>query len=171
VIASANNQLMDMLVKPVNMDIDKIQQTERNVYKHQPVTLVTSLLVSEILEAATTADNALLHSSQDQTEQSAIDQDQLAHAHKDTHQMDTHASNADQEKSLITTDNNATQHQFAQDQDKFLELPLTATDATLAHLTWSQMLKEEHVLDQSQFAVALKDTQLMDINALNVDQE
>jgi hypothetical protein len=27
------------------------------------------------------------------------------------------------------------------------------------------------VLDQSQFAVALKDTQLMDINALNVDQE
>jgi hypothetical protein len=33
------------------------------------------------------------------------------------------------------------------------------------------MLKEEHVLDQSQFAVALKDTQLMDINALNVDQE
>ena len=62
---------------------------------------------------------------------------------------------------------NASQLKNAMVQEKFLVPLLTATFARTAQLTLFQTPTEEHVLDQSQFAHALKDTQLMDTNAKN----
>merc|ERR1719183_1813284 len=68
-------------------------------------------------------------------------------------------------------DNNATQLHNVTDQERFLETDRTATDATPAQITLFQMTQELNVLDQSQFAHALRDTLLMDTNALNVQTD
>ena len=169
--ASADNQLMDINAKHATLDKDKTQLTSRDASMPQPVPDQTKSLVSETSRPAMHAELALPHTSQDQTDQSASDQDQLAHAPKDTLLMDTAASNAQPVKFLTTTDRAATQLQDVLDQDKFLELSPTATDATLAHQTLFQMPTEEPVLDQSQFAHALRNTLLMDMTAKNVQTD
>jgi len=150
---------------------DKTQETHKDVSMPQDVTLETKLLVLEILKAATTAEPVLFHKSQDKTDQSATDQDQLAHALKDTPPMDTAAFHAPTVKLLMTQDLNATKHHNASVTEKSLEPDKTATDATLAQPTLSQMIPELPVLDQSQFAHAPKDTLLMDMTALNAQTD
>jgi hypothetical protein len=81
--------------------------------------------------------------------------------------MVTAAFHAEREKSQMTPETNATQHQNAMDQAKSLELDPTATDARPAHQTSSQMTEEEPVLDQSQSAHAHKNTLQMDMNVKN----
>jgi len=159
--------MMDTLVKNAHMDKDKTHQTRRDVSMLQDVTQETKLLVSEITRPAMHAELALFHSSQDQTDQNATDQDQLAHALKDTQLMDTNAFSALTDKSLMTPDKHATQPHNALDQDKFSEQDKTATDVIPAHPTLSQMRPELDVSDQSQSAHAPRDTPLMDMNALN----
>jgi len=162
---------MDTHASNVNMDSDKTQEMSRIVSLLQPVPLATKLSVFVTPRAATLAELALLHKSQDQIDPSATDQDQLAHALRDTLLMDTAAFHAQLVKSLTTPDNNAIKPQNATNQDKFLVLLQTAINAETAQPTLSQTLTEEHVLDQSQFAHALKDTQLMDMNAKNVEPD
>lgn len=169
--ASQSNHKMDMLANHVNMDSDKTQETSRDVSLLQPVMLPTKLLDFVTLRAATLAELALLHSSQDQTDPSATDQDQLAHAQRDTLLMDIAASHAQLVKSPTTPDKHAMLPQNALPQDKFSVLLETAMNAETAQPTLFQTLTEEHVLDQSQFAHALKDTQLMDMNAKNVEPD
>ena len=65
----------------------------------------------------------------------------------------------------------ATQLQHASVPEKSLEPDRTAIDATLAHQTLFQTTTELLVLDQSQSALALKDTQLMDMNAKNAQSD
>jgi hypothetical protein len=162
---------MDTLVKNAFMDRDKTQATRRDVLRLQDVTMETKLLVSVIPRAAMLAEPVLSHSSQELIDQSATDQDQHANVLNSTHQMVTAACHAVREKFLTNLDNNATQHQSAMAQDRSLETDQTATDATLAQLTSSQMTEEEPVLDQSQSAHALRDTLLMVTNAKNVQTD
>jgi len=167
VTASQRDQLTDMLVKHAQWDKDKTQEMSRIASQLQLVLDQIKFLVSVILKPAIDAEPALVHLSQDQTDQSAIDQDQRAHAPKNTLLMDTAASNAHQVKSPITKEEAATQLQAVLVQDKSSELFQTATDVTPAHQTLFQMPTEEHVLDQSQFAHVLRDTLLMDMSAKN----
>jgi hypothetical protein len=162
---------MDILANNVIMVSDETQETSRIVLLLQPVMLVTKLLDLVISLVATLAEHALLHSFQDQTDLSATDQDQLAHALRDTLLMDTAAFHAQLAKSLITPDKHAMLPQNAMPQGKFSVQLQTAINAETAQPTLFQILTEEHVLDQSQFAHALKDTQLMDMNAKNVEPD
>jgi len=168
VTASADNQLMDINAKHATLDKDKTQPTSRDALMPQLVLEPTKLLVSETSRPAMHAELAQPHTSQDQTDQSASDQDQLAHVLRDTLLMDTAAFHAQMDKFLTTTETAATQLQDVPDQDKFLELSPTATDATLAHQTLSQTTTEEPVLDQSQLAHVLRDTHKMYMKAKNV---
>jgi hypothetical protein len=171
VTASTNNLLMDTIAKNAHMDKDKTQPTERDVSMPQLAKDPTKSLDSVTSRPAMHAELAHLHSSQDQTTLSAGDQDQLAHVPSTTLLTDTAAFHAKLEKFLITTDKHATQLQLALAQDKSLVLCQTATDATLAHQTLSQTPTEEPVSDQSQFAHAHRDTQLMDMTAKNAQPE
>jgi len=164
-IASKNNLKIDIHVKSAHMDKCNTQLTSRDVLMPQDVTKETKSLVLEIPNPAINAEPVPHHSSQDQTDQSATDQDQPADAHRNTLLMVTNAFHALTEKSLMIQDNNATQPHNALEQDKFSELDKTATDVILAHPTLSQMIEESDVLDQSQSAHALKDTLLMDMTA------
>lgn len=157
-IALAKIQLMDIPVNSAHSDKDKIQPTIRDVLQLQDVTLEIRFSVSEMLKTAIDAEHALFHSSQDKTEVSAIDQDQLADAHRNTHLTDTNASVAELEKSLMISDKIATLLNNAMVQMKFLELLKTVTSADNAHQTLFQTPTEEHVLDQSPLAHVLKDT-------------
>ena len=58
-------------------------------------------------------EHALFHKYQPWIDNHAIDQDQLAHVHKDTHKMDTHASNAQMVKELIMETETVSQFQLA----------------------------------------------------------
>jgi hypothetical protein len=167
VTALADNPKTDTLARNANMDKDKTQETHKNVSMHQDVTKETKSLVSEMPKAATTAEPVLFHKSQDRIDQSATDQDQPAHALRDTPLMVTAAFHALMDKYLMMPDKLATQLHNASVQDRFLVPDKTATDATLAHQTLCQMIPELPVLDQSQSAHALRDTLLMDMNALN----
>jgi hypothetical protein len=167
VIASLNNLLIDTLAKNAHMAKDKTQETHKDVLMLQDVTLETKLLDSEILKTATTAEPVLSHKSQDKTDQSATDQDQPAHALRDTLLMDTAAFHAPTVKLLMKVELLATKLHNASEPERSLELDKTATDATLAHPTLFQTTPELPVLDQSQSAHALKDTLLMDMTALN----
>ena len=171
VIASANNQQMDTHVKLVTMDQDKTQQMSRDVSQVQNVTLETKFLDFKTQPAAWDAELALLHSSQDQIDLSATDQDQLADALRNTLLTVTAASHAQMDTFLMMLDKHATQLQTASVPTKFLVLSKTATDAENVQRVLFQTLTIEHVSDQSQFAHVLKDTQLMDTHALTVDQD
>jgi hypothetical protein len=141
-----------------------------------------------IIKTATDAELAQLHSSQDKIDLSVTDQDQLVNVLRNTLPMDIAANHAQLDKLPLTDKSlqstttinsinldsmtglpelNATQLKNALVQEKFLVPLLTATNARTAQLTLFQTPTEEHVLDQSQFAHALKDTQLMDTNAKN----
>jgi hypothetical protein len=167
VTASADNQLTDINAKHATLDKDKTQPTSRDASMPQLVLEPTKSLVSETSRPAMHAELALLHTSQDQTDQSATDQDQLAHALRNTLLMDTAAFHAPMVKLLMMLETNATKLLNAMDQERFLEPDKTATDATLAQQTLFQTIPELPVLDQSQSAHVLKDTLLMDMTALN----
>jgi hypothetical protein len=166
-IASADNHKTDTHVKLVTTTKSKTQETHKDVLILQDVTKETKFLVLEIPKTAWDAEHALPHKSQELTDQSATDQDQLAHALRDTQLMDTAASHAPTDKFLMKLDKHATQHHNASDQEKFLEPDKTATDATNAHQTLFQMIPELNVSDQSQFAHAPRDTHQTDMSALN----
>jgi hypothetical protein len=83
--------------------------------------------------------------------------------------MDTAAFHAHQVKSQMNRDNNATQLLNAMAQEKFLVQPQNATNARTAHKTLCQMLPEESVTDQFQFAHVLKDTLRVVMSAKNVE--
>jgi hypothetical protein len=162
---------MDTLVNHAQLDKDQTQETKNNVLMLQDVTLETKSLVLVILKAAMLVEHALLHKSQDKTDLNATDQDQLADVLRNTLLMDSAAFHAQLDKYLTKTDNNATQLMSAMDQEKSLVLLKTAMHAELAHQTLSQTPPEEHVLDQSQFAHALKDTLQMVMNAKNAQPD
>lgn len=169
--ASKNNLKIDTLAKNAHMDKDKTQGTLKDVSMLQDATKETKLSVSVTLKAATNAEHALFHKSHEMIDQSATDQDQLVNVPKDTHLMDTLAFHALMDKYLMMLDKLATQLHNATDQERFLETDRTATDATLAQITLFQTMLELNVSDQSQFAHALRDTLLMDTNALNVQTD
>lgn len=108
-IASANNLKIDTLAKNAHTAKDKTQETHNNVSKHQDVTKETKSLDSEMLKTAITAEPVLSHKFQERTDQSATDQDQLAHVLRDTLLMVTAASHALMDKSLMTQEMLATQ--------------------------------------------------------------
>lgn len=162
---------MDTLVNHAQLDKDQTQETKNNVLMLQDVTLETKSLVLVILKAAMLVEHALLHKFQDKTDLNATDQDQLADVLRNTLLMDTAAIHAQLDKYLTKTDNNATQLMSAMDQEKSLVLLKTAMHAELAHQILSQTPPEEHVLDQSQFAHALKDTLQMVMNAKNAQPD
>jgi hypothetical protein len=171
VTASASNLKTDTLVNNAHMVKNKTQETHNNASQLHYVTLETKSLVFKILLTAITAEPVNFHLDQDRTDQSATDQDQLAHVPRNTLLMVTAAFHALMDKSLMMLDLDATQLQPALEQEKFLEPDKTATDATLAHQTLFQTTKELLVLDQSQSAHALKDTLLMDMNAKNAQSD
>jgi len=162
---------MDTHVSTVHIMKDKIQEIQRNVLLLQDVTLVTKLLVSVTTEAAMLAEPALLHTFQDQTDQNASDQDQLAHVPRNTQLMDTAASHAQLDKFQTKIDNNASKLQSALVIEKFSVPDQIAIDAKTAHKILSQMIEEEDVSDQFQFAHVLKNTQPMDTAAKNAQQD
>jgi hypothetical protein len=149
------------------MDKDKTQATHKSALMLQDVTLETLFLVLVMLKTAIDAEPASFHKSQEMTDQSATDQDQLADVAKNTQLMDIAAFHAQLAKSLMSSDNHATKLQNAMDQDKFLVIFPNATNVRPAHQTLFQMIEEEHVSDQSQFAHVLKSTLLMDTPAWN----
>jgi hypothetical protein len=150
---------------------NKIQEIHKDVFLLQPVDQVTKFLVSVMKRAAMLAEHALFHLSQDQTDQNASDQDQHAHALRNTQLMDTAAFHAQLDKFQTKTDNNATQLQSAMVLEKFSVPDKIATDAKTAHKILFQMIKEEDVSDQFQLAHVLKNTQLMDTSAKNAQQD
>jgi hypothetical protein len=143
VTALASNLLTDTHVKNALMVRDKTQETHKDVFQPQDVTLETKLLDSEIPKTATTAEHAPSHSFQDKTDQSATDQSQLVVALKDWRTTD--AFHAPTDKYLMIQDQLATQHHHAMEPIRFLELDKTATDAILAHQILSQMSQEPNV--------------------------
>jgi hypothetical protein len=167
VIASLNNQPTDTHARNAHTAKDKTQETHKDVSMLQDVTLETKLLDLEILQAATTAEPVLSQKFQTLIDLYATDQDQLAHALRNTLLMDTAAFHAPMVKLLMMLETNATKLLNAMDQERFLEPDKTATDATLAQQTLFQTIPELPVLDQSQSAHVLKDTLLMDMTALN----
>jgi hypothetical protein len=169
--AFPDNLKIDTLAKNAHTTKDRTQETHKDVSMPQDVTKETKSLVLEIQQAATTAEHVLFHKSRDRIDQSAIDQDQLAHVPKSTHLMVTAAFHANKVKFQTKTELAATQLQHASVPEKSLEPDRTATDATLAHQTLFQTIPELPVLDQSQSAHALRDTQLMDMNASNVQTD
>jgi hypothetical protein len=171
VTASANILKTDTHANNANMDKDKIQETLKDVSMLQDATKETKLSVSVTLKAATNAEHASFHKSQETIDQSAIDQDQLVNVPKDTPLMDTLVFHALMDKYLMMLDKLATQLHNVSDQERFLETDRTATDATLAQITLFQMTQELNVLDQSHNAHAQRDTLLMDTNAFNVQTD
>lgn len=81
--ALASNLLTDTHARNAHMVRDKIQETHKDVFQLQDVTLETKLLDSETPKTATTAEHAPSHKSQDKIDQNATDQSQLAVALKD----------------------------------------------------------------------------------------
>ena len=94
VIALANNQQMDTTVNFVRLVRSKTQSTRRDVLLLQVVTLETKFKVLEMLKIATIAEHALFLLYQINQGQTATDQDQLAHAPRNIHLMDTAAAHA-----------------------------------------------------------------------------
>jgi hypothetical protein len=143
VTALASNLLTDTHAKNAHMARDKTQETHKDVFQPQDVTLETKLSDSEILKTATTAEHAPSHKFQDKTDQSAIDQSQLAVALKDL--RTTNAFHAPTDKYLMIQEPHATQHHHAMELIRFLEQDKTATDATLAQQILFQMNQEPNV--------------------------
>jgi len=85
-----------------NKDIDKIHLTTKDVSQHQPVLVQIKLEVMLILKTAMHAELVKSHSFQDQIDQNATDQDQLALVPNNTHLMVTVAFHASQDMYLIT---------------------------------------------------------------------
>lgn len=98
VTALADNHKIDTHVKNAHMAKDKTQETHKDVSMPQDVTKETKSLVLETPQAATTAELVLSHKFQDRIDQSAIDQDQLAHVPRNTLLMVTAASHAHKDK-------------------------------------------------------------------------
>jgi len=160
---SKDTQMMDMNASNAQSDSLLTQETTRPVSQLTPVEALTNILVTST--TAMLVEHAHFHSSQERTEAHAIDQDQLAHALKDTAKMVTHALTAQPVKLLIIKILDVFQLHYAQVQVKFLVLLKTVTDVDLAHFHRFQTNSEDHATDQSLFATATKDTLKMNILA------
>lgn len=157
-IALADNHKMDTHVSHVTSTKDKTQLTERDVFQLQAVPELTKLLESVTPPAAWLAELAHPHISHNQTDNNATDQDQDVTVPRNTLMMVTAALNAQLDKSQTLIDKDASKPPNALEIMRFLDQEETATHANNALEVLFQILREELVLDQSQYAHVLNTT-------------
>jgi hypothetical protein len=122
---------MDTNAFHANKDILLMLETE-TALEHQLALETTNISVMPITAMPVELVNS--HKFQLKIEEDAIDQDQLAHALKSTHQMDMLAFHAKQDLLLITRTKTALELHNALVKTKFLEPTKTAIDVLLANL-------------------------------------
>lgn len=169
VTASRDTLMMDMNVFNAQIDLLLTQETTKLVFQLTDVLIPTNTLV--ILTTATNAELAHFHSSQEKIEAHATDQDQPAHATRDTLKMVTNALTAQLVKLLITKTPDVSKHQLASVKVKSLVLLKTATDVVHALFRSSQDRIEDHAIDQSQFATVIRDIQKTNTLASHAHQD
>jgi hypothetical protein len=169
VTASRDTLMMDIHAFNAQIDLLLTQETTKLVSQLTDVLIPTNTLV--ISTTATNAELALFHSSQEKIEAHATDQDQPAHATRDTLKMVTNALTAQLVKLLITKTPDVSQHQLASVKVKSLVLLKTATDVVHVLFHSSQDRIEDHAIDQSQFATVTRDIQKMNTPASHAHQD